>query len=128
MRHYTAWVFRAEYTDTTMSDYLEIESHLHKALDYKRQHPAASFQWLECQFRVRKDRLHHCWKGIQNSKSECNPTNQKFDAHQDKAFCWYLTSLREIRVPLQQKTMAAAANEILAAAYSRDEPPTNGEH
>ena len=112
-----------------MSDYLEIEARLREALDYKRQHPAASFRWLERQFRVRKDRLHRRWKGIQNSKSVRNPTNQKLDAHQDKAFCWYLTSLWEIGVPLRQKTMAAAANEILAAAYSRNEqPPTVGEH
>jgi hypothetical protein len=68
-----------------MPDYLEIETHLHKALEYKRQHPTASFRWLERQFRVRKDRLHHGWKGIQNSKLERNLTNLKLDAHQDKA-------------------------------------------
>ena len=38
-------------------------------------------------------------------------------------------SLREIGVPLRQKTMAAAANEFLAAVHSRDEqPPTVSEH
>ena len=65
-----------------MSDYLEIEFRLREALDYKRQHPAASFRWLERQFRVCKDRLHRRWKGIQNSKSERNPTNQKFLARE----------------------------------------------
>jgi hypothetical protein len=58
-----------------------------------------------------------------------NPTNLKLDMHQDKAFCWYLTSLWEIGVPLGQKTMAAAANKILAAVHSHDEqPPTVSEH
>jgi hypothetical protein len=48
--------------------------------------------------------------GIQNSKSVRNPTNLKLDTNQEKAFCWYLTSLWEIGVPLRQKTLAAAAN------------------
>jgi hypothetical protein len=85
-----------------MSDYLEIETHLQEVLEYKRQHPIAYFRWLERQFRVRKDRLHNRWKGIQNSKLERNLTNLKLDVHQDKAFCWYPMFLWEIGVPLTQ--------------------------
>jgi hypothetical protein len=112
-----------------MSDYLEVEARLRKALTYKWQHPTAFFQWLGCQFNMYKDRLHRHWKGTQNSRSSCNSTNLKLDAHQEKAFSWYLTSLWEIRVPLQQKNFTAAANEILAAACSPDQqPPVVGEH
>ena len=46
-QYFTARVFRAKYTDITMSDYLKIKACLCEALDYKRQHTAASFQWLE---------------------------------------------------------------------------------
>jgi hypothetical protein len=32
------------YRDLVMSDYLEVEARLRKALTYKRQHPTASFR------------------------------------------------------------------------------------
>ena len=112
-----------------MSDYFEVESRLREALVFKRQHPTASFRWLGRQFNVHKDRLHRCWKGTRNSRSSRNSTDLKLDAHQEKAFCWYLTSLWEIGVPLRQKNIAAAANEILAAACGpNQQPPLVGEH
>jgi hypothetical protein len=98
-----------------MSNYFEIEASLQNALQYKRQHLSASFRWLERQFHVKKDRIHRRWKGTQGSKSEGDPTNLKLDKYQEKAFSWYLTCLWEIGVPLRQKTIATAANEILAA-------------
>ena len=48
-----------------MSNYFEIEASLQNALQYKRQHPSASFRWLERQFHVKKDRIYRRWKGIQ---------------------------------------------------------------
>jgi hypothetical protein len=78
---------------------------------------------------VHKDHLHRRWKGTRNSRSSRNSTNLKLDAHQEKAFCWYLTSLWEIGVPLRQKNITAAANEILAAACSPDQQSlVIGEH
>jgi hypothetical protein len=113
-----------------MSNYFEIEASLQNALQYKRQHPSASFRWLERQFHVKKDRIHRRWKGIQGSKSERDPTNLRLDKYQEKAFSWYLTRLWEIGVPLRQKIIATAANEILAAAARLDDakPPMVGEN
>jgi Tc5 transposase DNA-binding domain len=57
--------------------------------------------------------------------------NLKLDIHQDKAFCWYLRRLWEIRVPLRYKCIAATANEILAIAHNPEfdsTPPTVGEN
>jgi hypothetical protein len=62
-----------------MSNYFEVEASLQNALQYKRQHPFASFRWLERQFNVKKDRIYRCWKGIQGSKSERDLTNLKLD-------------------------------------------------
>jgi tryptophan 2,3-dioxygenase len=76
-----------------MSDYFEVEARLQEALEYKRQHPQASFRWLEQQFDVHKDRLHRRWKSTQKSRSARDPTKPKLDAYQDKALYWYLTRL-----------------------------------
>jgi hypothetical protein len=105
-----------------MSDYFEIEARLQEALEYKRQHSQASFRWLGRQFNLHKDQLHRRWKGTQKSRSTRDPTNDRLDVHQDKAFCWYLTRLWEIGVPLRYKNIAVAVNEILAAARGPDEP------
>jgi hypothetical protein len=105
-----------------MSDYFEIKARLQEALEYKRQHPKATFRWLGNQFNVHKDRVHRRWKGTQNPKSARDPTNLRLDAYQDKALCWHLTRLWEIGVPLRYKNIAAAADEILAAATGPDEP------
>jgi hypothetical protein len=81
------------------------------------------------QFDVHKDRIHRRWTGTQKSRSERDPTNLRLDIYQDKAFCWYLTRLWEIGVPLRYKNIAAAVNEILAAVCGPDESPsTVGEH
>ena len=112
-----------------MSDYFEVEARLQEALEYKRQHPEASFRWLGRQFDVHKDRIHRRWKGTQKSRSARDPTKPRLDVYQDKALCWYLTRLWEIGVPLRYKNIAAAANEILTAVYGSDPPlPTVGEH
>ena len=111
-----------------MADYFETEARLREALEYKRQHPSASFRWLDRQFQVNKDRIHRRWKGIQSSRSECNSTNLKLDKYQEKAFSWYLTRLWEIGVPLRQKTITTTANEILAAAAGVDKPSVVGEN
>ena len=113
-----------------MSDYFEVEARLQEALQHKRQHPQSSFRWLGRQFNVHKDRIHRRWKGTQKSRSARDPTNLRLDPYQDKALCWYLTRLWEIGVPLRYKNVAAAADEILAAACGPDEspPPAVGEH
>jgi DDE superfamily endonuclease/Tc5 transposase DNA-binding domain len=113
-----------------MSDHFEAERRLHEAIRHKRRYPEASFRWLADQFDLKKDRIHRRWKGIQQSKSARDPTNLKLDRYQDKAFCWYLERLWEFGVPLRHKHMAAAANEILAAAASPGEsqPQSVGEH
>jgi hypothetical protein len=111
-----------------MADYFETEARLREALEYKRQHPSASFRWLDRHFQVHRDRIHRRWKGTQGSRSERDSTNLKLDKYQEKAFCWYLTRLWEIGVPLRQKIIAAAANEILAAAAGNDKPLVVGEN
>jgi hypothetical protein len=61
----------------TMSDYFEVEARLQEALEYKRQHPEASFRWLGRQFDVHKDRIHRRWKGTQKSRSARDPNRKR---------------------------------------------------
>jgi hypothetical protein len=107
-----------------ISNCFEIEASLQNTLQYKRQHPSASFRGPEQQFHIKKkDRIHNRWKDTQGSKSERDPTNLKLDKYQEKVFSWYLSRLWEIGVPLRQKTIATAANKILAAAARLDDTP-----
>ena len=61
-------------------------------------------------------------EGVTEVKSTRDPVNLRLDGYQDKAFCWYLERLWELGVPLRYKHMAAAANDILAAATGPGEP------
>jgi hypothetical protein len=56
--------------------YLETEARLQEAVEYRKQHPNVSYQWLETQFRVNKNWIQWHWKGICQSKSNRDPTNQ----------------------------------------------------
>jgi hypothetical protein len=103
-----------------MPTYLETEARLQEAVEYKRQHPNISYQWLETQFRVNKDRIQQRWKGTHQSKSNYAPTNQRLEEYQEQALSWYLICLWEIGVPLQQKLIAAVATEILTIAHPDD--------
>ena len=58
-----------------------------------------------------KDQIYRRWKGIQKSRSTRDSTNLKLDIYQDKAFCWYLTHLWEIRVPLRYKNIEIVDSE-----------------
>jgi hypothetical protein len=86
-----------------MSDYFEVESRLQEALEYKRQHPQASFRWLGSQFNVHKGRLHRRWKGTQKSRSAHDPTNLTY---QDKALCWYTVLPQAILLTKKRKEEA----------------------
>ncbi len=82
-----------------MSSYFEIEECFQEALAYKQAHSQASLRFLERQFKVPKDRIHHRLKG-QNSRSTHSPTGRKLDKEEDLALCWYIESLHCIGVPL----------------------------
>src|SRR4051812_31941423 len=96
-------------------EYLEREKRVQEAVEFKRQYLKSSFKWLAKQFNCDKDAINRRFKG-KDSKLTRRPTNTKLSPNQDKALYRYLTTLYELGIPLFNKRIASAANEILTAS------------
>lgn len=63
---------------TAMADYFKVKQRLHEALVYKKQHPTASFRFLERQFKVYKDRICRRFNS-KNSRSARDSNNLRLN-------------------------------------------------
>jgi Tc5 transposase DNA-binding domain len=97
-----------------MAKYRKSEQLLDEAIEYKKQHPNASFRWLESQFKVKKDRICRRWNDTQQARSRIHGL---LDLEQNKALIQYCYRLSEIGVSLRHKFIRNAANQILQQAY-----------
>jgi hypothetical protein len=112
-----------------MAKYRKSEQLLDEAIEYKKQHPNATFRWLEGQFKVKKDRICRRWNETQEARKR---THGLLDLEQDKALVQYCYRLSEIGVPLRHKFIRNAANQILQQAHGdrpgSPPPPTAGQN
>jgi Tc5 transposase DNA-binding domain len=97
---------------TRKISYYEEEELLAEAIQYKRDHPEASFRFLERQFKVNKDKICQRFHG-RGSRFGQAPANTRLTPEQDKALCWFLDYLDKFGVPLRYKSLISAANHIL---------------
>jgi hypothetical protein len=51
-----------------MGKYQNDEKNLGDAIEYPKNHPDASFRWLEGQFKVKKDKINRRWLESQNPR------------------------------------------------------------
>src|SRR6266480_3516204 len=109
-----------------MSDnisYAEQERMLTDALKYKAKHPKASFRYLESQFKVDKDRVHHRYQKQQASRyNRGTPSNTRLSLEQDKALCYILNFLTQFGIPLVYPKITSTANHILRINDTNEEP------
>ena len=92
--------------------YDEEEELLADAIQYKRDHPQASFRFLERQFKVNKDKICRRFHG-RGSRFGQASGKTRLTPEQDKALCWFLDYLDKFGIPLRYKSLLSAANHIL---------------
>lgn len=108
------------------ANYTTEEQRVQEAIEYKRAHPNASSRWLADQFNTNRSKLQRRFRGLP-SKSMRDATNTKLSLEQDDALCQYLRTLYDLGIPLSNKRIIGAANEILATtAPPNQEPKTVG--
>lgn len=95
--------------------YEEEELRLADALQYKADHPAASFRFLQDQFKVNKDKLQRRLQNKQRSRINMpTPKNARLQPEQGKDMCHSFAYLAKFGIPLGYRTLRATAMQIHA--------------